>query len=70
MHNQQAIEKKPKGGRPRNAEPPKFLHLMLKRELYERIRAQADADGLELLPWIRFACTQELRRRQRESATS
>jgi hypothetical protein len=52
-------------GRPRNAETPKYLTLMLRRELHERIKKQADADGLELLPWIRFACVEALRRRKR-----
>jgi hypothetical protein len=54
-----------KGGRPRNTETPKHLTLMLKRDLHRRIKEQAEADGLALLPWIRFACTQELRRRKR-----
>jgi hypothetical protein len=52
-------------GRPRNAETPKHLTLMLKHELHRKIKKQADADGLELLPWIRFACIRELQRRKR-----
>lgn len=56
---------KERRGRPRNTKPRKFLLLMLKRELHQRIKRQADLDGMELLPWIRFACTQELQRRKR-----
>jgi predicted HicB family RNase H-like nuclease len=67
MSNTQARQTQAERGRPRNVEPPKFVQLMLPRELHRKIKAQAAADGQELNPWIRWVCLQELRRRKKPS---
>jgi hypothetical protein len=67
MPNMQAVETKPKRGRPRNLEAPKFLQLRLPRDLHQRMKAQAADDALELTAWIRCICLRELRRRKKSS---
>lgn len=56
-------------GRPRgNREPPKNVHIKMTRELHAQMKAQADAEAMELAAWIRRTCMMELKRRQRKAA--
>jgi predicted HicB family RNase H-like nuclease len=64
MTSTQSVNTKPKLGRPRNSEAPKFLQLRLPRELHEKMKERAAADAMELNVWIRWVCLQELRRRK------
>jgi predicted HicB family RNase H-like nuclease len=64
MPSTQAVEVEPKRGRPRNPEAPKFLLLRLPRELHQKMKEQAAADGLELTAWIRLGAIEKLRRKK------
>lgn len=63
MTTTQAVEK-PKRGRPRNPESPKFLLLRLPRALHQELKEHAAADGLELTAWIRLGAIEKLRRQK------
>ncbi len=61
-------ETKPKIGRPRNSEAPKFINLRVRRDQHKKMKEQAAAVGMELSPWIRFICLEEIRRRRKSAA--